>query len=97
MTNSDRDNGTSDTCVVTGEHTATATTAADVSATATTATEDEVFNIDNARWNTPSALCGEHRTLEGKNGITSNGGYIPCSYNLRRTCMPYSCSTGTGP
>lgn len=85
MSNGDRENGTSYAGIVAGEHTATATATADVSATATTATEDEVLDVDNARWNAPSTLCGEHRTLEGKNGITSNGGNIPGANDFGRT------------
>ena len=85
MTNNDRDNGTSDACVVTGEHTATATATADVSTTAATATEDEVLDIDNARWNAPSALCGEDRALEGEDRVASNGGNVPCANDFGRT------------
>ena len=85
MTNGDWDYGASDAGIVTGEHTATATATADVSTTAATATEDEVLDIDNARWNAPSALCGEHRTLEGEDGVASNGGNVPCANNVGRT------------
>ena len=85
MTNGDWDYGASDAGIVTGEHTATAATAADVSATATTATEDEVLDVDNARWDAPSALCGEHCALEGKNGVASNGGNVPGANNFGRT------------
>ena len=85
MSNDHRDNGTSDAGIVTGEHTATATAAADVSATATTATEDEVLDVDNARWDAPSALCGEYRALEGKDSVASNGGHVPGANDVRRT------------
>ena len=85
VANGDWDNGASDAGIVTGEHTAAATTAADVSTTATTATEDEVLDVDNARWYAPPALCGENCALEGEDGVASNGGNIPCANNVGRT------------
>ena len=85
MSNGDRENGTSYAGIVAGEHTTTATATADVSTTAATATEDEVLDIDNARWNAPSALCGEDRAREGEDRVASNGRNIPGANDFGRT------------